>query len=243
MSAKSILRGYLDSLERQEKIEFVQLQKAWTDAYMAVRNRIENLPDNPTLGELSIVQTLLTQANKRYAIASARIISEGQREFGEQGIKSARQMLNLTGGKVRELPIESVGKYVGDTSNGQPLDAFLLTRYDAMGFLAVTALTRTDKVAIAVASALAIKLLTRNLSKSLQVARTEQMFAFRGMQTEQFADSGFVREKNWVGEPDACARICKPGIAGSPYPLSYVMVTHPNCRCGWEPVLTAIGER
>lgn len=242
MSAKSILRGYLDSLDRQEKIEFVQLAKAWGNAYQLVREQVEVVANSPTPDRLMNFQSSLTQANVRFAQVSSRTIASEQRGFGEQGIKSARQMLNLSGRKYRELPLDAVNRYIGVTSEGQALDDFLFGRYEENGRKAASALIERSSLTATVLTGLVLKFLTQNLAKTYQTARTEQMFTFRGAQTDQFVESGLVQMKNWVGEPDACSLICEPGIEASPYPLDYEMSTHPNCRCGWEPVLVPIRE-
>lgn len=226
MSAESLLRDYLLRLDGLESIEFIQMTKDWDMLF------------SPILGEVSQSSNLtdlefsLFQASISYAQLNAALIAREQDRFIQEGLSSAQDMLNLSNRPYDTMA--GMDYQTGFTSDGVPLDSFLLDRYQENVVTGLSLLLAGLGV-VALTNAL-----QANLTKSFQVARTEQMFAFREAQVEQFKQAGFVKMKNWVGEPSACGRICIPAIGKNPYPLNAPMISHPNCRCGWEPVFVPL---
>lgn len=229
MSARDLLRDYLDRLDRLEKIEFVQMAEGWDALFAPI------IADAPQT-DRAVLERRLFEASIAYAQLNNTLISNHQALFVQQGLSSAQDMLDLGGRSYDHLSFGQTGLQVGFTSDGSPLNSHMLQRYTENAALGLGLLLAGFGVAALTEA------LMKNLSKSFQIARTEQMFMFREAQVGQFGATGFVRMKNWVGEPSACGRICIPAISRNPYPLNAPMLSHPNCRCGWEPVLVPIRE-
>jgi hypothetical protein len=234
-----ILAAYLERLDRLEKAEFNTLSREWNRLTIVIDVLIRNLLAKGVLSpnqiqQLTDFQTFkdeLLMISARYAQFSTAIISRGQGTFGKAGIESAQTMLDLSARFYKKLPVQFVATMVGHTSNGTPLRDILVLRYGENAQRAANILI--DSMALGrnpIESARLIgEALDGNVAKSLQIARTEQLFVLRESQTLSYIESGICTGKDWVGEPDACEEICVPGIEGSPYPLDELMDTHPNC--------------
>lgn len=242
-----ILLDYLDRLDRREKLEWLALGSEWSRISGTLRGLIEELGQKTNLTEdqlfrLGLYQRFLNEANiaaRQFASVSAEIIKAEQLEFGLTGMESAQRMLNLAAKFYTKLPVEAIYAMIGNTREGTPLYDVLLKRYGENAEKAVQQLV--DGMALGrnplETARLMGETLDGSLYDSIRIARTEQLYVLREVQTESYITSGICTGKDWLGEPDACEEICQPGIEGSPYPLDEVMDTHPNCRCAWSPVI------
>jgi hypothetical protein len=237
----------MERMDRREKMEFLQLSREWdrlSETLMGMIERLsqlENLSPNQLfqLNQYRQFQDELRVVSAGYARYSADVIAGEQYHFGRMALEASNQMLSLSAKFYVKLPIESIQKMVGITSEGTPLFDVLTQRYGDNAQKSIS--TLIDSMALGRNPILTAQLmgadLNGNLWKSIQIARTEQLFVLREVQTDSYIQSGICIGKDWVGEPDACPEICLPGIEKNPYPLDATMDSHPNCRCGWSPVI------
>lgn len=239
------LLEYLELLQNREREEFIRLTIAWQEISSSLERLIEKLSELKSLSKdqlyrLELYRTFLEDTkliiNTYSSMAEGIIISE-QEIFAGLGLQSAQDLLGMNFSN--KLNIDAVKFMIGNTSEGTPLLQLLNESYPETAERITN--TLVESMALGRNPVETARLLREdmdgNLNRALMIARTEQINVFREAQTEQYKQSGIVKEKDWVGEPDACAEICIPGIEGSPYPLDEIMDTHPNCRCAWSPVL------
>lgn len=231
----------MDRLDRLEKAEFLLMSREWNRLSGVVLELINRLAMRPGLSPHQVrqletyqefqIQLALIQA--QYANYNAALISRGQQEFGEIGIRSAQQVLDLSARFYLHIPESAVSRMVGLTMEGTPLHDILVRRYGENALRASQVLV--DSVALGRSPIETARLLgpvlDGNVSDSLRIARTEQIAVFREMQTESYIASGIVTGMDLVAEPDAC-EICMAEVAQNPHGLDYIVDTHPNCRCG-----------
>lgn len=244
--AHTKLLVYLDALDRREKKEFIKLTIAWQDISSRLETLIERLSKLEDLSENQLFQLTLYKQfleDSRVIINTYNQIAEGiiideQKAFATLGLQSAQDLIGVNFSN--KLNIEDVKFMIGNTQEGTPLFNLLNKSYPET----VERITKTlvDSMAIGRGPRETARLLKAdmdgNLARALRVARTEQINIFRESQTLQYIKSGIVRAKDWVGTDDELlCEICEAGINNSPYPLNEVMDSHPNCRCGWSPVL------
>ena len=237
---------YLDALDRREKKEFIRLTIAWQnvsselEAQIQRLSKLENLSENQ-LFQLELYKTFLRDSREiitTYNRMAEGIIIDEQEAFAKLGIQSAQELIGVNFSN--KLNIEDVKFMVGNTIEGTPLFDLLQKSYPQTVDRITT--TLIDSMSIGRSPRETARLLRGdmdgNLARALRVARTEQINVFRESQTLQYQKSGIVKAKDWVGTQDErLCEICEAGINGSPYPLNEIMDSHPNCRCGWSPVL------
>jgi hypothetical protein len=59
----------------------------------------------------------------------------------------------------------------------------------------------------------------------------------RQLQSEAIADTGVFEWKEWVVADDDACEFCQDMADHGLYSIDYEMLSHPNCRCTWVPVL------
>ncbi len=242
--ANQSLVKYLEALDRREKQEFIRLANSWENISSTLDNLINRLANLEKLSEDQLFRLELYQQfleSSRLIINTYNGIAEGiiegeQETFAKLGLQSAQELLGT--GFYPKLNIEDVKYTMGYTTQGTSLFNLLQESYPQT----IERITNTlvESMALGRNPVETARLLKENmdgnLNRALVIARTEQINIFRESQTQQYKESGIVQAKEWVGEPDAC-EICQAGIANNPYPLDEIMDSHPNCRCGWAPVL------
>jgi hypothetical protein len=242
--AKQNLLVYLDKLERRERKEFLELGKRWESISGTLEGLIRRLSELESLSENQLYQLELYKQflqDSRVVINTYNQIAEGiiideQEAFARLGLQSAQDLLGAR--FFNKLNIDAVKFMVGNTTQGTPLFNLLNQSYPET----VERITDTlvESMALGRSPIVTARLLREdmdgNLNRALRIARTEQINVFRESQTLQYIESGIVRMKDWLAEPDAC-EICQDGVANNPYELDEIMDSHPNCRCAWSPVL------
>ena len=147
-------------------------------------------------------------------------------------------MMSLVNTNFNILNVDAANLAIGATREGTPLIEVLVKRYGESRDKAIDTLIESmarGRGPIETAKLIGADM-EGSLYNTLRIARTEQILIFREQQTNQYIQSGIVKSKNWVAEPDACS-ICLEGVSRNPYELNEVMELHPNCRCGWSPNL------
>lgn len=235
---------YLETLDRREKKEFLELTAYWENISSTLNGMINRLSELENLSEnqlfhLELYKKFLEDSRDiitTYNQVAEGIITNEQEVLAKLGIQSAQELIGVNFSN--KLNIEDVKYMVGNTREGTPLFDLLQKSYPET----VDRITNTliDSMAIGRSPIETARLLNEdmdgNLNRALRIARTEQLNVFRESQTIQYEKSGIVKAKEWLAEPDAC-EICLEGVANNPYPLDEVMDSHPNCRCAWSPVL------
>lgn len=237
---------YLETLDRRERKEFIKLTLAWQnvsselDSLISRLSKLENLSENQ-LFHLNLYKQFLEDSRKviyTYNSLAEGVITDEQKAFAELGLQSAVDLIEVNFSN--KLNYEAVKFMVGNTKEGTPLFDLLNKSYPET----VDRITKTltDSMALGRSPIETARLLQSdmdgNLARALRIARTEQINVFRESQTLQYQQSGIVKAKEWVGtEDEKLCEICQEGINNNPYPLDYVMNSHPNCRCGWSPIL------
>ena len=243
--ANNRLLSYLELLDRREKREFFRLAKYWKNISSSLDgliNRLSKLEklSSDQLFRLELYKSFLEDSRvviNTYNKFAEGIILNEKEAFANLGLKSAQDLLGAR--FYNKLNTEAVKIMVGKTTEGTPLFELLSKSYPET----VENITNTLMESMAVGRNPRVTAeflkgdMDGNLDRALRIARTEQLNVFRDAQTLQYQESGIVKAKDWLGEPDACEEICQEGIANNPYPLDEVMSTHPNCRCAWSPVL------
>ena len=244
--AQKIVMNFMDRLRKAESVEYGILSDEWQKIAAMLQADIDKLASGkyPTLDKLysstfwANFQRRALALSAQYAEISNGVITTGQREFALAGLQSAQVSLGAFGVNFRVLNIDAANIMIGATQNGTPLFEILTKRFGENANKVADTLVYANARGIGpLETARLIGAdLEGNKWKAIQIARTEQINAFRDLQRQQYAESGIVKGIEWIAEPDAC-EICLAGAAGSPYPVDFVIDPHPNCRCGSAPIV------
>ena len=74
-----------------------------------------------------------------------------------------------------------------------------------------------------------------NLNRVFPIVRTEQFSIFRETSGRLMEGTGFIKEWEWLTEPDTCDTCLEKNV--KKYPIIEVFDTDPNCRCANLPVI------
>jgi SPP1 gp7 family putative phage head morphogenesis protein len=204
------------------------------------------------LYQMERYRNLLAQARSetlKYQKWAAELITGEQRDLARLGIESSRAMIResyLEAGKAvarfNWLPVEAVESMIGYAGNGAPLYDLLIESYpDTIEELTKTLIRSTAQginprqTAKAMAEAM-----SGNLQRSLVIARTEQLRAFRNAATIQMRESGVV--EGWIWRSAKQDRTCLACLAmdGTVYDLNEELDDHPNGRCFKQPLIQGL---
>jgi hypothetical protein len=237
---------YLETLDRREREEFLRLSMIWGNISSSLDGMIDRLSNLESLSadqlfRLELYKKFLEDSQviiTTYSNIADGVITEEQEIFAKLGLQSAQDLIGVSFSN--KLNINAVRFMVGNTREGTPLFDLLQKSYPETVERITN--TLTESMALGRGPRETARLLKQdmdgNLNRALRIARTEQINVFRESQTLQYQASGLVKAKDWVGTADELlCPICQDGISNSPYPLNEIMASHPNCRCGWSPVL------
>ena len=202
------------------------------------------------LKELARYRALLDQVRvevERYNIYANQAISAEQRALLGLGIEHGAQAINAyyaTFGQVAGtfdlLPVQAVEYMVGLAGDGSPLASLLAASYpDSVDGLtnelikAITMGLGTRETARAMAKGFGI-----GLDRALNIARTEQLRAYRESNRATYQRSGLVSGYKRLSARDrrVCAA-CLFADNGKIYDLDYSYEEHPQGRCTLVPVV------
>ena len=211
-----------------------------------------NPVNRAALYELRRYRILLGQAKsetQKYQRWAAESIGERQGQLVGMGAKDARNLIRAsymeagaTVARFDYLPKEAVEAMIGYASNGTPLYDLLIKSYpDSIDGLTEALIEATAKgINPRQTAKLMEKEMAGNLQRSLTVARTEQLRAYRRAGTEQMKASGVV--DGWIWRSAMQSTTCLACIAmdGTEHDLDEELDDHPNGRCFKQPKISGL---
>ncbi len=143
------------------------------------------------------------------------------------------------------LPREALRDLLGFTADGSPL----ATLFDKIGPDARAGWESALFKGLAMGkgprdvAAMAQRATATGMARSLTIARTEMLRAYRTASARSYQANRDVLD-GWVwlsaGDGDTCAACL--GMHGSVHPLSETLSSHPNCRCTMGPLTKSISD-
>ena len=247
-AATAMVRYYGQSWQRLQK-DVMQLR---VDAE-GLRAMGEE-PDAETLWRLERMQAIKAQTEQelaRFAKFADDSITSGQREAIVAGERNAHELLLASFPRdanvqisFATMPREAVEALVGFLGDGSPLKALLDAAVGdaAEGFAQtmITGLTagwNPRKLAQELRAEYGM-----GLTRSLTIARTEQLRAYRTANDEIFKRSEVVAEKERVGTLDSRSCLACVMLDGTRYPVDEPMDDHPRGLCVFVPITKSWAE-
>lgn len=198
-------------------------------------------------------RALLTQVQDQleaYTDYSETRIKQGQLDWIVRGLKDAVEAIRgyfTTYGKIAGafdlLPVAAIEQMVGLAGDGSPLRALLVKSWPD----AIDGLTNAliDAIALGKNPRDTARAMREGFGvgfdRSLRIARTEQLRAYREANRQQYQASGLVEGYKRLSGRDT--RVCAGCLMvdnGQIYPLDYTFEAHPQCRCTLVPVVTGL---
>lgn len=143
------------------------------------------------------------------------------------------------------LPREALRDLLGFTADGSPLASL----FDAIGPQARAGWESALFRGLAMGkgprdvAAMAQRATATGMARSLTIARTEMLRAYRAASARSYQANKDVLD-GWVwlsaGDGDTCAACL--GMHGSVHPLSETLSSHPNCRCTMGPLTKPLSD-
>lgn len=243
--ANIILNEFQENLHKAEKKEFLLLAKEWGIVINSLEDKIKALSELGVLTKDQLYRQdaykeLLIDSKKqigKYSQKATEIISENQRIFAQAGLENSQEIISLVNVRFNKLPVKVIENFIGISQTGSPLYELLQKSYPET----VTKLTNTllESVALGRNPIETARLMKNdmdgNLTRAIKIARTEQMTIFRETSKMQMEESGVVKGYELIAEPDAC-ELCMSQV-DKIFEFNESPDLHPNCRCGFLPVL------
>lgn len=241
--AKAILNLYLQKASRYEQKEMILLANKWDVVSKNLEDLIAKLSEQTNLSEdklfkLDIYKQFLAESNKEvskfnnYALG---LVKEGQSQFIDLGLSAAQDSIKVFSLNFYKMNKDAVNNMIGLTSKGSPLESLFAKSYPE----SITKLSNTLINATALgynpektARLLAVNM-DGNLKRALTIARSEQLGCMRETLSEQMIQSGVVKNKIRLEQPDCCDTCADEN--GKEYDLDEDADFHPNCRGCWIP--------
>jgi hypothetical protein len=231
--------------------------KVWQDLQPRIRELRQELTRRADAGEeitqsmvwrlerMKAIQAQAEQEMMRYAQFADGTISAGQRESIAAGERDAYELLRAYYPAGTDIPISfaampraAVEAMVGTLADGSPIMELLTEAVeDAAQDFAQTMVS-------GLASGWNPRRLARELrgkfgmglTRSMRVARTEQLRAYRTASDEQYRQSGVVVEKERMAAMATNTCMACIVLDGKRYPLNQPMDDHPVGRCSFVPI-------
>lgn len=195
---------------------------------------------------IDLMQQTRTES-ARYAGFTTDLVSTGQLELGQLAIADASQIIEVSfnqAGKIgpafNRLNVGAVEAIAGIAGDGQPISKLVNSRVIA-GADEATAVINTliESTALGINPARTATLikddLSAGLNKALQIARTEQLRAYRESTRQQYIESGVVKGYMRISARDV--RVCPACIMadGNILLLETSFEEHVQGRCTLVP--------
>lgn len=227
-----------------------RLSSSYIDIATSVITASEERPvSRSKLYQMQRYAALLVQIQKetgKYSEEAAKGIAERQQSYMLSGLKNATELLSASGlplGSFATLPAGAVEFAAGYAANGTPLTDLLKQSVTADVVQKVT-----DRLLVATALGTNPRIVARRmqedarlgLGRSLTIARTEQMRAFREASRAQYKATGAVEQYRRLATKSA--RSCPACIMadGLVYVVDRPFEAHPNCRCTMVPIVRGL---
>jgi SPP1 gp7 family putative phage head morphogenesis protein len=262
-----VAREYKDALLRKEAAQMQQMASQWLNVEKSLEAQMSALAleiermrargevvSAGKIVQMERWQALQQQAKveiAKYDRFAGGAIEAGQREFANLGVESAGEAIRASfadyrqaAGTFRQLPRAAVEQMVGLAGDGSPLRALLAESYpkavDGMLKELVKAVglgINPRDMARAMARGFGI-----GLDRSLVIARTEQLRAYREASRAAYQESGLVSGyKRLAAKQERTCAACLMSD-GEFYELEAEFEEHPNGRCTLVPVVEGLPE-
>jgi SPP1 gp7 family putative phage head morphogenesis protein len=213
--------------------------------------------EEPTTGQIwriermRSIQAQTEQEMARFAQFADSTITAGQREAIVAGERNAHDLLTASfprGAGIdisfAAMPRSAVEAMVGTLADGSPLMELLSAAVadSAQGF--------ADTMVTGLAAGWNPRRLARELrstfgmglTRSMRIARTEQLRAYRTASDEQYRRSGVVVEKERMAAADDRTCMACVLLDGKRYPIDEAMDDHVQGRCVFVPITRTYAE-
>lgn len=254
----ALLNNEADQIEEMAR-QWTKLETSLQGSFDALAFELDSLRrDGETITISKLIrmqryQRLLDQVNEQlgfYTTFAEGSIRAGQLEMLSLGIQHAVEAIKayfVTGGTVAGafdvLPVAAIESMVGLAGDGSPLLQLLKDSWPA----AVEGLTSQLIHAIALGknpndTALAMRDgFGVGFHRAINIARTEQLRAYRTANLEQYKASNLVKGYKRLSARDT--RVCPACLIaddGTIYELDVSFEAHPQCRCTLVPVVIGL---
>lgn len=260
-----VARQFRASLIARESAEMLEMTRRWLEMEAVLQARIDALAEyiaaEQTAGRsvklwkiyrLERYRELLAQVKdeiSKYVVYSADLISRNQFQYAVAGLQNARAGIDavydtyqIVRASYNILPVSAVEFMVGFAGDGSPLRSLLREILpDAVSGL-------TSQLAESITLGLNPRETARRmrdgfgfgLNRALNIARTEQLRAFRESTRLQYSESGITTGYKRVATHDP--RVCAACLIaeGTIYPNENHFEEHPQGRCTMIPILSGI---
>ena len=252
-----VLRAQKAGLLEQEQGQMAEMARKWLEVERGLDGQISALAleiqgirergeavSEARLMRMERYQKLLDQAERetgRYSSYADDLITKRQGEMALEGIQNASEALRASGvtGRFDILPANAIEAMIGMAGNGSPLRSLLKESFPD----AVEGLTQTliDAIAQGLNPRDTARLMRdgfgMGLDRALNIARTEQLRAYRESNRMQYQESGLVSGYKRLAAHDN--RTCAGCLfsEGDLYELDQAFEEHPSGRCTLVPVV------
>jgi hypothetical protein len=260
-----LIELFRQQMEAEEASQMADMANAWLDVERRLLAQMELLArevadlraNNQTISrsklyKLDRYRELLGQAQaetQKYQNWAASEIAARQVEMAKLGVVQSQTLIResyLEAGQVvarfNLLPVEAINTMIGFAGNGTPLHELLMAAYpDAIDRLTGTLIKATAQGINPRETARQMaRDMSGNLQRSLTIARTEQIRAYRSAATQQMRESGVV--EGWIWRCALQEGTCMACLAmdGTEYGLEEELDDHPNGRCYRQPIVKGL---
>lgn len=244
--ANKELDYFYDRLNGYEVKEWRTLTKGWIGVQKKLNGLIEKLSKEKFLSEDKLFRSELykdflkvsAEQIKKYSIFSQEVITQGQLFYAESGIELAQNTIGLVKVNFNRINVKAVNHMIGVTQDGERLYNLLYKSYPDT----VNKITNRliNNVALGQSPEITARqiggFMNGNYTRSLTIARTEQMQVYRRSSIEQYKDAKVgITQYERIEQPDCCDE-CDL-VNGKLFDLDVTFETHPRCRGGTLPVM------
>lgn len=254
-----VMTSFRASILRQEAEQMRRMAARWRDVEQALLGEMElvandvlerraagRVIDRQVLLRIERYQALLRDSRVqllRFGDTAVREITNSQRTLANLAIDHAGAMIRLAAGGreigFNQIAVAAVENMIGLAGDGSPLNTLLRGAFgdglEAMTqqLIRSTALGRNPRQT----AQLMAQSGRVSLSRSLTIARTEQLRVYREASRQQYEQSGVVRGFRRLATKDA--RTCPACLMsdGEEYEPGETLREHPNGRCAMVPVV------
>lgn len=250
-----LLAGESDQIERMAR-QWLRMEQNLQGSIDALALEIANMRDKgetiniSRLIKMDRYQSLLKQITQQldfYTNYAEREIVQQQKSLLSLGISHAIEAIKsifTMNGKVASafdiLPVSALTNMIGLAGDGSPLKKLLQDSWPE----AVQGLTNQliDGIALGINPKDVAKNMVDGfgvgLDRAMNIARTEELRAYRNANLQQYQASGMVSGYQRLAARDT--RVCPACLFaddGTIYALDYSFDAHPQCRCTLVPVV------
>ncbi len=256
-------REFKAALLRRENAQMADMTRHWRAVEVALQAQIESLAQfvagevaagrvltQETLLTMDRYQSLLTQTNAeigRYGAWAEKLIISEQGKLAALGLSEAAELIALQAdvaglsASFSRLPVAAVEQMAGLVGDGTPLHNLLAQAWpDAVEgltneLLTGIALGRNPRV---IAKRMTENGLSVGLQRSMVLARTEQLRAYRQASQAQYKESRVVKSYKRMSAHDGSVCLGCLVLDGQEFALEVEFEEHPAGRCALLPILT-----